>query len=350
MTVTYGFPSGTNTFVPSNEASGSVIYGYSRDPNKFAINRYLQRIAVPKREFYVAQWNSVEGARIRSANNSNLAGAEFVWGDGNEAPTGLENQESFTFQLFGTTRYAYPFTLGNLSVEQASFDLLTAQAGVVAQKAMTHRTLLAYNALNNAGFTTATATSLSGSGKFNVGTPSQPNCKIGLMAAAISINQSTMGTVDVGNLAILMNPNTATKIGASQEITDNMKFQAGLTYVLDGVPVEVNSEWGIPSRLYGFETIVEKTMINTAAKGGTNSLSYVIPDGTIIMLSKQGGLDGVYGSPSWSTLTGYFHEEFTVETMVDQPNRRTTGRVVTDFTLVVTDQGVKSGYIITAAI
>jgi hypothetical protein len=158
-----------------------------------------------------------------------------------------------------------------------------------------------------------------------------------------------MGVVDIKDLVVVMNPNTARGIAASQEITDYVKFTSGVPALFGKDPLPAVS-WGLPRELFGFETVIENTVINVTAKGATQATSYIVPDGVIFMISKMGGLEGVEGATSWSTVQGYFYEEMTVEQKDDTENRLTRGYVTTDYTVVVPNQGVKAGYLITAAI
>lgn len=338
--MSYSYPSSSNTYVPSSEATANAIMGYSRNPSKFPINRYLQKVPVNREFFYVNNWKSEQAARVTNLNAS-------LWHDGNDAPSGAFNDEAFEFELIKTARRAYPFRAGDLAAEQASWQLLSADAGMVLQQAMTERTMLVYNELNSK-LSTATATA-QGGGKFNAGTPTNPYCKTGLFQTAIAINLATLGVVQSRDLCIVLNSNTAAGIGKSEEITDQIKYQAGLRYAESGAPTQ-DGAFGLPAFLFGFEVIIDDTVKITQAKGATASPAYVIPDGEILMVSRVGGLEGLEGNRSFSTVQGYFKEELTVESYHDVNNRVTKGRVVTNFTPYVTNQGAKSGYRITAAI
>jgi hypothetical protein len=325
------------------EVSGSLLVGYSKNPAKFQINRWAQNIPVTKSAFYYANWNSQEAARVR--NNY-----MYKWADGHMAPSGNDETEAFDFVLAETNRYAFPFSIGRKAVVQASFDLLAAQSASTAQKAMTNRCLDVYNTLANAGLTSATATSLGG-GTFDVGTPTSPFARVGLWKAAQAINLATLGVVNPSDLVLIMNPYTSSKIAASQEITDYLKLFAGPSALAgQGAPLP-GSGFGLDGMyLFGFEVIVDQTVYTTAAKGAaTTTMQYVIPNSVIYMVSRAGGLTGVEGSPSFSTIQIAFYEEFTFESKDDPDNRITQARIVTDYIPIISDQGKKSGYVITAA-
>src|ERR1051326_3751663 len=94
------FPSGFNTFVPSFDATGKLVVAYSRNPKDFAINKWVTMIPVKRSVGYYLKLTAENAARILSSNVS-----DFLWTDGNDAPHGEYNTESFNFQLFNTIRY-----------------------------------------------------------------------------------------------------------------------------------------------------------------------------------------------------------------------------------------------------
>ena len=352
--MSFSVPSGNNTFVPSHEATGYLLEGFSRNPITYKINRWLQRVPVKNTTFYYAQSLSQQSARLTTASNAILPGAEFQWNDGQDAPSGLGNSEQFNFVFGETQRYAPSFVQGRKAVDQANWNVLAWNAGSVAGQLMTLRTQQAYNAVVGSSAPTNTATTLAG-GKFNAGTPTTPYCKPGLMKAFLTINKSTLGKVQPKDVAVVMNPNTATQISYSQEITDAIKFSAGYSSVLSGgiqTALTPTSNYGLGPDLFGFEAIVDETVVITTSKNTSNSATpaYVIPDGTILMISKPGGLEGVEGGPSWSSVMGFFYEEMTVESKYDEENRLYRGRVVSDYIILVSQLGSAATYIITAAI
>jgi hypothetical protein len=338
------FPSGTNTFIPSFEASGMLQVAYSRNPKSFRLNQWCQIVPVKKGQGYYLAITAEEADRIINTNNS-----DFVWGDGESAPDGNDNLESFQFLPFFTQRYAFPFTIGDKAVDQADFKLLAAHAGIAAQKAMTARAVRAITVATTTGNYdtghTATATALAG-GLVDAGTPTTPYLKKALAAMAIKINQDTIGVVSPDQLIVVFNPNTADKIARSQEIHI---FLQGSYWVREEIEKGIgpNAQFGLPSQIYGYKVVVEDTVKNTAKKGVAKANAYAFPDQQIIMVSRVGGLEGTYGSPSFSTITQFTYEDMTVESMDDRNNRRTMGRVVDDTDVRVTASA--AGYVLTAA-
>lgn len=345
-----GYASSSNTFVPSHEASGNLMVGYSRNANKFAINRYSQVIPCKKSVGLYASWTSRNAARV-SAD-----GHEFLWKDGAVAPNGADNLESWQYLPFATQRYAPTFTLGNKAVEQADWPILALHAGMTAQQVMTLRTLKSTAALTTAAWGSHAKPVDDGTGtgggalfasgtNLATGTALAPNIMIALNAAAIAINIDTLGTVTPSNLKVILNPNAARIMAQSPEIHAYVQQSQYALAQLRGDSPSQNGKWGLPDVLYGYEIEVEDAVQTSSRKGATDSLNYVFPDATMAIVSKVGELEGMEGSPSFTTLQGYMYEEMTVESKVDVDNRLTMGRVVTDFQYLVSS--TLSGYFYT---
>ncbi|MCP4539914.1 MAG: hypothetical protein GY832_22470 [Chloroflexi bacterium] len=97
-----------------------------------------------------------------------------------------------------------------------------------------------------------------------------------------------------------------------------------------------NAMYGLPNKLYGFPIIVEKTRKVTSIKGATRAASQILAEDTPFMAARPGALVGVADAPNFSTCAIFAHEEMTVETLRDAPNRRTMGRVVENLVAVMT--------------
>jgi hypothetical protein len=140
------YPGGSNTFVPSHEASGKMVVDFSRNAKKFAIAKYAQLVPVKKNVGYYLKMTIDECARVLDASGNN-----FDWAPGNDAPHGNDGTESFEWKGFQTQRKAYAFNLDYLTVEQASWDILAQHGRIKAQQAMTVRTMLAIAAATTSG-------------------------------------------------------------------------------------------------------------------------------------------------------------------------------------------------------
>jgi hypothetical protein len=344
-----GFPGGAvgNTFVPSHEASNSLVIGYSRNPKKFRLPEYTKYIPVKQGVGYYLQITAEEGARVV---NTNLQ--DFMWADGAEAPMGNDNLESFQFVKFSTKRYAFPFNLGYKASEQADWEVIAVMAGFAAMKAMTARTVFAWNILGttaNFGGNTATATALAG-GQLDAATQANPFIKKTIRNVAETILQGTNAVVQRKDMMMISNPHTAGLMSESPEI---MNYFVNNQYALAQVRGDnesQNGEWGMPDKVYGMKYVIEDAVKTTSRKsttGASPTKAYVCPAQTLTFVARPGQLQGMEGIPEFSAFQFFFYEEFTVEKKDDPDNRRTTGRVVDDYDAQLVSQ--LSAFALTAA-
>ena len=344
------FPGGQNGFIPSFEASGKLIVGYSRNPADFKLNQWVQIQPVEKGLGLYLNIIPDNAGRIVASGN------EFVWPDGNDAPSGADNLQDFNWQKFSTIRYAPSFRIGNKFVQQCSWDVVAQHAAEAAQQEMTNRTLKAVNLVTNSAnlpsghSNTATVWSAAvsgGGGKFSAGSATAPYCRVGLNTAFVTIQKATLSRVKPSDCQILMNPNTAFGLGASAEITDYCKQSPfGLAALQAEKPV--NEAYNLPNQLFGYRVTVEETSYVSTRKGATTVTNYAIPDGTIVMVSRVGALEVPYGSPTFSSVTCFELTNLQTEVKDDEDNKRVLGRVVDDFDMELTAGAATA--LITAAI
>ncbi len=342
-----GYPSGTNTYVPNHAASQSLIVGYSRSPNKFKVGQYAQYVRARNNVGLYMVWASRQAARIQTSTDR-----EHSWSDGEAAPVGANNLEGWEWKQFNTQRYAYPFTMGEMAVEQATFPILAAMSGVCAQQAMTARTLLSYTALSGASWGNNTAAVVGGilpaangwnNGSAGLSTSTYtmpgPNIKVSLQYAAKIINIATIGVVDPTMLTLVINPTTAMAMASSPEIQNYVSQSPFALAQLRGDVPNQNGVWGLPTMLYGYNVVVEDAVRVSTPKGRSpETINYVLPDDEAYLLARDGELTGIEGSRSYSTVQiFFFNDEMTVFSKYDSDNLRYMGRVVQNYQpLVVT--------------
>lgn len=346
-----GYPQGHNTFIPA-DISGRIRVGFSRDPKKFAIPRYVQYVETPNNSFYWLKLTTQEAARVISVN-------DFEWPDGQPDRATDTGDESFNFVPQITQRRSYKFRVGQMAADQAVWPITEVQAGIKAAQCMTARTMRWTSTFENtanwassadtANLSTnhySDATTLVGA-KLDTGSSTNPLIRKAFSVIARVINQDTMGVINYepGSFNIVMNPNTAISLANSQEIHDYIKGSYWAREELD-TGSSPNAFWGLPSTLYGYPIIVENTIKTTNLKNLAKTASLAMSDGVILFASRVGGLDGVYGAPSFSTLTMFWYkEEMTVEMRADSWDRLYYGRVVENTYEVVTCPA--SGYLLT---
>lgn len=335
------FPSSTNVFLPSHEATGNLMVGYSRNISKFALNQYMQIVPVNKAVGAYLVWTSREAARILTSDDR----AHF-WPDGQDAPHGRDELESFRYETYRTERYVYPFAIGQRTVKQADWPIINAHSKAKAQQAMTARTVIAKGVLDSYSWGThelGVNGGLFGSGVgWDTGTSTNPVVLDTLNQAAQLIHLDTIGAVEPTDLIVVMGPEAARKLAKSPEIHAYLQespFAKARLGIGGNNDLMSNSRFGLPPDLYGYKLVIEDTPRLASPKGAaTQNPAYAWGDDDVYILARPGGLEGLEGSPSFSTIQGFFLEEFTVETKEDPDNRRTQGRIVSDFDIKVTGE------------
>ena len=331
-------PGGNSTFVPSHEASGSLMIDYARNVKKFALNQYTQVKKVDKSIFYYAKMNFDEHGRIDSSTN-----LDNLWNDGENAPGGRAGQKEHDYLAGTTRRYVYPFTLGDKAVEQATWDIVASHAAAQAQKAMTARTMLAIAPVlttgNHLSNHVVDISSLSGNtGTWAASTSNRQDIKRSLNHAREQMIIDSLGAIEPDDVYLVINPTLARQLTESQEIVEYLKSSPEAYAQVRGELRDSNQNvaFGLPNKLYGVNVIVEKTVRVTSKRRATSAKSYVLPTATPFMVVRPGSLEATYGGPNFSAITGFMYEEMTTETKRDKDNRRTSGRVVEDYTYILT--------------
>lgn len=314
---------------------------FSRNPNTFALNKYLSITRVDKRTGYYLKHVPDEGARSLTES-----GEENLWVDGSEF---LDNatEKEFSFEAYACTRYGYGFSLGDLAVSQAQWNILANYAATAASKAMTARTRKALKVLTTtANWGTGyydTATNVAG-GKADVGTTTTPYLKKLVQAVGQRVHKATNGVVGLKDLIMVLNPTDASLIAESQEVHTYLKESPFALSVLQGD--ENFSAWGLPKTFYGLKgVVIEDTVYVSSKKGAARTSGYALASGNILFMAQPNGLVTTDGT--FSTASMFMAEEMTVETMVDVNNRRTIGRVVEDYDVKLVSP--ISGFLVTSA-
>ena len=340
------YPSQSNVFVKDHEASGKLTVDFSRNVKDFAVNQYAQIQPVTKVAGYYREVTVEEAGRIL---NSDLA--NFAWADGTAAPEGFEGTESHEWKEYRAERYAFPVTLGDLTIDQASWDVRNEYAAKKAQQAMTGRTIQVVDKLTTSGNYDAThvaTATAAGGAKWDAALTSNQAVKQSLNYAANVILKDTLAGVDITDLILVISPGLAKELSATQEIVDHIKGSPDALAQIRGELPGNNAIYGLPEKLYGFPIVVEKTVKVSSRKGATKSTAFVMDDEKAVMVARPGGLMGVFGAPSFSTATVFMMEEMTTETLRDEKDRRTLLRVVENYDVVLT--APVSGFLFTSVI
>jgi hypothetical protein len=327
--------SGTNTYVPSHEASQKLVVDFSQKPDKFPINEWAALVKVTNDTGYYLRMDIESVGRFED-DDPDLN--KYVWADGQPAPNGDWDNEAHNFLKFACQRRAYAFTIGQMAEKQATWPILAQNAGRKAQKAMIARTLLAIKkATDTTQYDTSHVKSATswGGGLLDAGSSTTPYLKLALSSMAQSIMDDTLNGVDDEDLILVMGPAAARKIAASPEVQDYMKGSVHSLAVIKGDKVVnakfKNARYGLPDELYGYKVVVENSRKVNSKKGATRNVVQAWPSTMVAMFARPGSLASVAGGPNFSTVQIFSFEEMTVESKYDVDNRRTVGRVVENF-------------------
>lgn len=328
-------PSGTNTFVPSPEATNNMIVDFSRNPKKFALPEYVQYVPVKKNVGVYYEMTVEMAGRVMSDDLNELS-----WPDGADAPSQIGNLEEFDVKQYRTKRIAPGFRVGELAADQADWDLLAQHARIHAQRCMTARTVKTMKLLTNTASypssNTIGVSSIPGvSGTWDAATTGNMNIKRSIDYACDVIQKATLASVEPEDLVLVIGPDVARALTVTQEFRDHIKQSPYAKQTLEG-ELGPKNNFGLPPTLYGTKIVVEKTVRVTSRKGATKATTYVLGNDRALLLSRPAGLEGIEGAPSFSTATLFLKEEMSVEAKHDRDNRRHVGRVVDDFDPVIT--------------
>lgn len=343
------FVSATNYFVPS--ATGQVV-GFIRKPGSYKLMDYVQLVS-SKREDSRGHPICLYGVLDPDAPIRVVTDQEYAWEDGDDSPEGAGMLINFKWEEVRMFRRAYPYRLGEQAVDTSEIPLMAIHRDVAMNVAMINKTRRVWTLLDAASnwptYAKADADSLNGGkGKWTTasateGSPHYLAIKRSINSALLKVNQNTNGIVRPEDMRLVVSPILAADMGQSAEITDYLKSSPFAKMVADGIERGGNSMYGCPDYYAGVKIVVEDAMIDTSRPNGTgaedteSTRGYIKDPSTAVLLSRKGGLDGVEGSPSFSTVQVYYYKyELAVEERHDTWNKRHDGRVVDQFKEVLT--------------
>lgn len=342
------YPGGSNTYIPSWEATGLVIK-YTRDPSYFRINKYTKELKVPRDNGYYLTLDGDQPYRVVSIN-------DYLWEDTADAPGGRQERQAFGFQPYRTARYCFPFHLGRKSVVQAEWPILAEHAAMAACKAMTVRTLLSTTLATTAANWTGTwGTNTSAvTGVWSTSSETDLFIQTDINSAMIAVEQASGGIVtDEEALTIIMNPVRARSIARAPEYRNYIKGSPdALAAITD--QRNPNRRYGLAPYLYGLELVVENAVVVSTPKSGnvasppSQTRAYIWPNASVAITSRPRGIvQSDEQTLDFSTFAFRFYEQMTTEQKSDPDNRREVGRVVEDYVVIM--QAPQTGYLFTGA-
>ncbi len=330
---------GLNTYVPSTNAlaTGALQVEFTRAVNTFPITKYAQIVPVNQMTGYYLRLNSDDNVRVTDVN-------EFSWPLGNDRPVGKMNEHDFV--SFSCARYAYPFYIPNETVKQAAWDVVAQHARAKAQLAMTARSMRTATALptsatfNAVGNYYATGTAISG-GAWNASTGN--NIQKGIQTALQRISLTTGGAVRAEyDVMMVISPTVANLLAQTTEVREYVKNYPAALPFLQGS--DVFAKYGLPPSLFGVQVVVDDSVKVSTRKGAASTTRSFVYGNSAVFVSRPGGLVGVEGSTSFSTVQIFAFEDMTVENWDDPKDRRIEGRVIDNSTSEVV--APVSGYLV----
>lgn len=327
----FRFPSGTNTFIPSWEATHTLI-AYTRDPKKFRLSKYVEYKKTTKRDAFYLKLDPDQPARI-------IDDSMFAWAPGADAPRGYNNIGNFQFTEFRCKKRAFPYSLPYEAVDQAEWGIQDQHAGLTLQQSMTLRTIRCATLLQtSSNWPSANAVDVNtlngGRGKWNTASSDPASgqfCAIKetVLAALEVIKLYTNSVVSQEEMCLVVSPGCARRMAGTSEVHDYVKSPEGGA-MLRGEE-KVFGEWGLPNRLYNYPLIVEDAVKVTSNVNGTVVRGFCFNSANPVIVSKPGALAGQENGPSYSTVQIYFYREQEVQQKDDPDNERYQGRVVEDY-------------------
>ncbi|GAB6186268.1 hypothetical protein [Thermopirellula anaerolimosa] len=267
-------PSAYNVAVPNLDATNRLIVDFGRNPSEFPVLRYSQIVPVKKSTGLCLKMTVEEAGRIL---NSDLA--DFVWPDGADAPIGLDNTESFEFVPYRCERYAPHAAVGDLTRDNADWDIVNQNASIKARQAMTARTQMAANRIfteSNYDANNVIDVNATFGAKWNAATTANMVIRKSINAAVQRIVSATLGAVKAKDLVLVLGDTVARAISESQEFADYLKGSpdalGALRYQFRDEPSAANDH------LPGVKLVTTRHRFRTLGEKRNASAALVSPD------------------------------------------------------------------------
>ncbi|MCK5604213.1 hypothetical protein KAR91_20160 [Candidatus Pacearchaeota archaeon] len=344
--MTFAISGGSNVHAARFDLEQSIIVQYARNINDFSLNQYAQITPVTKRKDLYLRINQADAHRL--VNN----GDEFVWPDNGMRPSGRDNLMEHEFHTYLTERNAPTSSYGDITVEEADWDLLGRDANRLSQQAMTRRTKKAVTLISAAGNYDNTGAV---AGTWSTSSTTDLFIKKTIDTAVKTILKATAGVLRPEMLKLVINPDVATIMANSPEIRSILHNSV---YALDVVEGRVNNRrfgrYGLPEFIYDLKVVVEDATVETAKKGGTSSTGFVMGGTVASVIAREeaaGATDlqnlegGMSEVPNFSFLSIFEKTGLALDIGRDEFNKRTSQSVIDDSVSVVTAPA--SGFLIT---
>lgn len=366
---TFVEPGAYNVYVPGADTQATLaIIAFLKSPKKYRYNSYVAYRPATRMQGIYLVLDKDAGARHLTMN-------QYAWRDGANRPEGNNNALPFGSMPYRTERYNIPFTVGNLSREQASWELVAAHGAMAAMQWATGFTTEIMTLLENPanwGTHTADANDLNGGAGFWDESDTQLQAfQRTIYTAVEQVIKDTNAMVSSEDLRLILGVEAARKLRSSREMTDFIKGSPDAQRSIENADrSNPNAEFGLPKYLAGLELIVENAVRVTTPKGGNPTGRVFLKDPTsALIVAKQDALPGdqvsdQFSVPNFSTFQVFHYTGagkgnnddskngpsglYTVQTFEDPINEKLAGHIVTNFDMKLV--APESGFLITNVI
>lgn len=344
----FAVPGYQNVYIPGymgdGEARNGILVGFPFNEEQWALPQYVTVIGQDKPKFYISRWYNADFVRRPHA-----ASLDRRWADSAERPKAQLSPRQ-KFELIEMFRFGESAWIGDLADEFSDIgNLIKIEQENLAGQAMIDRSIQTQAAILTSGsYQTApahyytkygvlatNAASLgytagyfgtAGTNTIADGTINDPLIAKTISHAVNTIALETNGRVTPKDLILVMNPITASRLAKTQEIRAYLAQQVGSLDVLKGKNPDYWPEHGLPNPLYGLKVLVDYTPKVTTKVDNANedTKTYAVANGAFEILSRPGGVTGMAGSRSFSSVCVFQHEKDAMkpETIPDPRSRR----------------------------
>lgn len=318
-----------NTYLPALQ--DNLYTGWSRNAKSFAVNMICRYRPIKKPTGYYLFFNPLDYQRFPNGTPGTpgtAASNPFKWAPGNLRPMQGGPQLGFEYRPYNCERYSPSVQLDLLADQVADFPFLKNETENLASQAMASRAMEVVSVLTTSGNYPSTNVDTAtnwGGGFFNAGTETNPIIKTAFGKITALLARVTNGNVTPKQLVFIVNPNTAWRMGVSQEVHTifvRSKFAGDLITSETGLGSNAG-DYMLPDKLYGIRVVVMDVGVNLYNTGATGEArEFIFPDNTAVLacVDSQGG-DASESGSSYETCQLFMYEDMKVETETDTWNR-----------------------------
>lgn len=360
---TFTVPGYQNVYIPGymgdGESQRRLMVGFALNEDNWTLNNYLTVFGSDKPIAYYSRFYHPDFVRIAHAD-----GVDAAWADATERPK-ADPGARHTFESYELKRYSQSMYTGDMAQEFSDIgSLIKLNQDVLASRAMIRRSVFAHTELTTSsnfqttgsvhyyakyGVLANAASALgydtgyfgaAGTDNITVGTINDPVIGKVIKHGVKVILKKTNGQVGPQDLMLVMNPNTADRLANTQEVRAFIAQQVNsIDYTKGQGDFKIWPTFGLPNPLYGLKVLVDATTKVTTKHDNVNedTGTFVLQDGLFAIVSRPGGVSGIAGSSSFSTLALFQHKKDAMkpETLPDVRSRRVEVAFTDFFTVKV---------------